>query len=136
ETHHREYPGIIWQAPACNFQFSKSAIVIEVSVIKMICSCEVCFAGTWTNAKCLLDRCFRCRQPRKSMVEPKEVKVVMSRGEEAVSFEKRRIGRYRLVQEGDYLQQVLLRRPAATSSECLGARLELQCDEFVGELDL
>src|SRR5204863_4868392 len=48
-TGHREYPGIIWQAPACNFQFSQSAIVVEVSIIKMMCSCEVCFAGIWTN---------------------------------------------------------------------------------------
>src|SRR5438093_11147967 len=73
-TGHREYPGIIWQAPACNVQFSQSAIVIEVSIIKMICSCEMCFAGIRTNAKCFLDGCFRCRQPRRSMVKPIEVK--------------------------------------------------------------
>src|SRR6266704_5336934 len=54
-THHREYPGIIWQAPACDCQFSQCAIVVEVSIIKMMCSCEVCFAGIWTNAKCFLD---------------------------------------------------------------------------------
>src|SRR5439155_11793610 len=136
ETHHREYPGIIWQAPACNFQFSKSAIVIEVSVIKMVCSCEVCFASTWTNAKCLLDRCVGFRQLGQSMVEPKEVKVVMSRGEEAISFEKRRIARHRLVQEIDYLQHVLLRRPAANSPNIIGARIELEGDEIVGGLFL
>src|SRR5262245_12538480 len=28
ETHQREYPGIIRQAPACNFQFNQSGIVI------------------------------------------------------------------------------------------------------------
>src|SRR6266480_1139464 len=97
ETHHREYPGIIWQAPACNFQFSKSAIVLEIAVIKVKCSCEVCFAGIWTNAKCFPDGCFRCRQPPGSMIA-NEVKLVMSRGEEAIGFEKRRIARHRLVQ--------------------------------------
>src|SRR5438034_2327966 len=44
-THQREYPGIIWQAPACNFELSQSAIVVEVSAIKVVCSCEVRFAG-------------------------------------------------------------------------------------------
>src|SRR6266576_2150804 len=58
-THHREYRGIIWQGPSCNFQFSQSAIVIEVSVIKMLCSRTVCFAGIWTDAKCFPKGCFR-----------------------------------------------------------------------------
>src|SRR5437667_377229 len=57
-THQREYPGIIWQAPACNFELSQSAIVVEVSAIKVVCSCEVRFAGIWADAKCVLDSCF------------------------------------------------------------------------------
>src|SRR5438046_9116993 len=59
KAHHREYPGIIWQAPACDFQFSQCAIVVEVSIIKTMCSCEVCFAGSCANAKCVLACCFR-----------------------------------------------------------------------------
>src|SRR6476620_889852 len=85
-THHREYRGIIWQAPACNFQFSQSAIVIEVSVIKMLCSRTVCFARIWTDAKCFPDGCFRRRQPRRSMVKAKEVELVMNQGELAIGF--------------------------------------------------
>ena len=58
ETRYRKYPRIIGQGLAGNFQFSQSAIVIEVSVIKMIRSCEVCFAGIWTDAECFLNGCF------------------------------------------------------------------------------
>src|SRR6266568_2551467 len=78
----------------------------------------------------------RCRQPRRSMVEPKQAKPVMSRGEEAISFEKRRIARHRLVQEIDYLQHVLLRRPAANSPNIIGARIELESHEIGGWLFL
>ena len=70
------------------------------------------------------------------MVEPKEVKLVMSHGEEAISFEKRRIARHSLVQEIDYLQHVLLRRPAANSPNIIGARIELESDEIGGGLFL
>src|SRR6266568_3764339 len=78
----------------------------------------------------------RCRQPRRSMVEPKQAKPVMSRGEEAISFEKRRIARHRLIQEIDYLQHVLLGRPAANSPNIIGARIELESNEIVGGLFL
>src|SRR5205814_4674294 len=54
-AHQPEHPGIIRQAPACNFQFSQSAIVIEVSLIKMARSCKVCFARIWTDAKGFAD---------------------------------------------------------------------------------
>ena len=54
----RNIRGFIGQRLAGNFQFSQSAIIIEVSVIKMLCSCEVCFAGIWTDAKCFLNGCF------------------------------------------------------------------------------
>src|SRR5437763_14335298 len=58
-TGHREYPGIIWQAPACDFQFIQCAIVVVVSVRKNRCWCEVCLACIWTNANCFLVGCYR-----------------------------------------------------------------------------
>ena len=54
----RNIRGSLGKRLACNFQFSQSAVVIEVSIIKMIRSREVCFAGIWTNAKCFLNGCF------------------------------------------------------------------------------
>src|SRR5438067_2576306 len=97
ETRYSKYPRIIWQRLASNFQFSQSALVIEVPIVKVIRSRPVCFAGIWTDAKCFLNGCFRCRQPPGSMVIAKEVKLVMMHGELAIRFEKRRIARHSLV---------------------------------------
>src|SRR5438067_7309853 len=119
-TGHREYPGIIWQAQACNFQFSESAIVVQVSIIKVRCSCEVCLPAIWTDAKCFLDGCFRCRQPRRSMVKPKEVKLVMNHRELAIGLEKRWVARHRLVQQIDCVQRIL--PPPGNSPNIAGAR--------------
>src|SRR5262245_11766541 len=85
-THQKEYPGIIWQTSVCNFQFSQSALIIEVPIIKMPCSHEVGFAGIWTDAKCFLNGCFCCCQPRRSMV--REIKLVMVHREIAIRIEK------------------------------------------------
>ena len=69
----------------------------------MLRSCEVCFAGIWTDAKCFLNGCFCRRQSRRSMVKIKEVKLVMRQGELAIGFEKRWIARHSLVQQIDCL---------------------------------
>ena len=72
----------------------------------MKCSREVCFAGIWTDAKCFLDGCFRCRQPRRSMVKRQRSKAGHeSLSELAIGFEKRWIARHRLVQQIDCLQR-------------------------------
>src|SRR4029077_15531998 len=102
-TRYAKYPRIVGQRLACNFQFSQSALVIKISIIKMKRSREVCFAGIWTDAKCFLDGCFRCRQPLGGMVEAKEVNLVMSRSERAIGFKKRWIARYSRVQQIDSL---------------------------------
>ena len=94
---------MVGQGLAGNFQFSQSALVIEVSVIKMLCSCKVCFPGVWTNAKCLLNGCFCQGQPRRSMVVGKEVNLVMTQSERAIGLEKRWIARHSLVQQIDCL---------------------------------
>ena len=57
-TRYSKYPRIVGQRLAGNFQFSQSAVVIEVSIIKMKRSREVCFAGIWTDAECFLNGCF------------------------------------------------------------------------------
>ena len=80
----------------------------------MLRSREVCFAGIWTDAKCLLNGCFCRRQPRRSMVKFKEVKLVMSKGERAIGFEKRWIARHSLVQQIDSLQP----RISAAAAAC------------------
>src|SRR6266481_8013278 len=64
------------------------------------------------------------------MVKAKEVKLVMSPGEQVISFEKRRIARHRLVQQIDCLQHV--RHLEGNSKEISGARTELESDEIGG----
>ena len=64
----------------------------------------------------------------------KEVKLVMSQGQPAIGFEKRRIARHRLIQQIDYLQQ--FRRPPLESPNIIGTRIELERNEIVGGLFL
>src|SRR4030095_10522097 len=67
------------------------------------------------------------------MVKAKEVKLIMNPGERAIGFEKRRIPRYRLVQQIDCRQRV--RVPAkARPNDIIGARIELESDEISGWL--
>src|SRR5437763_1320131 len=86
---------------------SASAHRSQGYIIRVKCSCEVCFAAIWTDAKCFLDGCFRCRQSRRSMVKPKEVKLVMNHRELAIGLEKRWVARHRLVQQIDCVQRIL-----------------------------
>src|SRR5439155_22184194 len=67
------------------------------------------------------------------MVKAKKVNLVMNPGESAIGFEKRRIPRYRLVQQIDCPQRV--RVPAkAGPNDTIGARIELEGDEISGWL--
>src|SRR5438876_3988582 len=67
------------------------------------------------------------------MVKAKKVNLIMNPGERAISFEKRRIPRYRLVQQIDRPQRV--RVPAkARPNDIIGARIELESDEITGWL--
>src|SRR4029077_13015342 len=88
ETLQLEYPGIIGQSLAGNLQLSQSAVIIEISPIKIPRTREVCFTRIGTKASCRLNGCFRQRQALRSMVEAKKVKRVMSVGELAICPEK------------------------------------------------
>src|SRR5882762_7330754 len=67
------------------------------------------------------------------MVKAKKVNLIMNPGERAISFEKRRIPRYRLVQQIDCPQRV--RVPAkARPNDIIGARIQLESDEITGWL--
>src|SRR5437773_1745089 len=106
ETFQLEYSGIIGQRLASSFQFSQSAVVIEVSTIKIPRDCEMCVACIGTEANRGRDRGFCHGQAIRSMVVAKEVKYIMSIGELAIRFEKGRIMRDCLVQQADRLQQI------------------------------
>src|SRR4029450_9225344 len=88
ETLQLEYPGIIGQSLAGNSQLGQSAVIIEVSPIKIPRTREVRFTRIGTKASCRLNGCFRQRQALRSMVEAKKVKRVMSVGELAIRPEK------------------------------------------------
>ena len=46
-----EYPGIIGQGPTGNHQFSKSAVVVEISLIKILRPRKMRFTGIWTETR-------------------------------------------------------------------------------------
>src|SRR5437867_12444442 len=94
---------------------------------------EMRFTIIWTKAKCGLNGCFCWRQPRRSMVKSREVKLVMSPGELTIRIEKRSIARHSLVQQIDCLTEI--RHPAAKGcprKHMTGARIEIESDEIAG----
>src|SRR6266513_2365631 len=58
ETGQPEYPRIIRQRLAGNFQFSQSTVIIEVSPIKVLPTREVSFTSIRTEARGRLKGCF------------------------------------------------------------------------------
>src|SRR5262245_54408841 len=88
-----EYPRIVRQRLAGNFQFSQSTVVIVVGPIKIPPTREMRFTGVRTKARGSLKGCFCQRHPRRCMVEAIEIKRVMSEGELVIRIEKRWIAR-------------------------------------------
>src|SRR5438067_13940307 len=60
ETGEIEYPRIIGQSLAGNFQFSQGTAIIAISPIKILRTREVRFTRIRAKAKCRLNRCIRC----------------------------------------------------------------------------
>ena len=83
-----EYPGIVGQTPACNFQFSQRAVIIEVSSIKIFCPRQMRLACVRLETKSRLDGCFRQRQARRSMIMANDIKEIMDPDELAIGLEK------------------------------------------------
>src|SRR5581483_9394103 len=79
-----EYPRVVRQSPAAEFQFGKSAFVVEVSPIKILGAGEVGFTGIWIKTRRRLDCGFGQGQARCSMIETKPIKLVVSPGELAI----------------------------------------------------
>ena len=89
------------------------------------------FSRIRPQAECGLNRRFRQRQPRRSVVGAEEVKQIVRVSQLAVSEEKLRITRYRLVQQINSLQQILSGSGGETcrKNESLGATVEIErCD--------
>jgi hypothetical protein len=59
ETLQLEYPRIIGQSLPGNSQLSQSAVIIEISPIKILRTREVRFTRIGTKASCRLNGCFR-----------------------------------------------------------------------------
>src|SRR3954447_3530166 len=94
-----DYSRVIGQALRGNFQFSQSAIVIEISPIKILGAREVRFPSVRLETRRRLDRRFRLGEARRSMVEADEISAVMSESEQAIRLEKRWIACDSLVQQ-------------------------------------
>src|SRR5882724_246054 len=123
-----EYPKIIGQGLASNFQFSQSAIVIEVASIEISGTCEVCFTCIGPEAKRRFDGRSRQGQAVGSMVEAKGIKRVMRVSELTIRLEIRWVMCDSLVQQIGRLEEIRFR---ATAKACrqkkiFGARVEIE----------
>ena len=76
---------------ACNVELSKSLVMVEVSIIKILRTGEVCFSCVGIETKCRVNRRLRQAQPGRRVVVPEEIELVVRRGELAVRLQKRRI---------------------------------------------
>src|SRR5262245_29735659 len=94
-----DYSRIIGQTLRLNFKFSQSAIIIEISPIKILGAREVGFPSTRFETRCRLDRRFRLGEARRSMVEADEINAAMSHSEQAIGLEKRWIPHDSLIEQ-------------------------------------
>ena len=67
-----------WAGSCSNLQFRQGPIEIEVSPVKVLCPRKVRFTRVRMEAKRTLNRRFRQPQTIASMIQPKEVKEVVS----------------------------------------------------------
>src|SRR5882724_734737 len=88
ETLQAENTVIIGQGLSGYFQFGQGAVIIEIASIKVFGACQMCLTRIWMEAKCRLNCRFSQCQPGRRMVVTKEIKKVVSRGEQAIRFEK------------------------------------------------
>src|SRR5205807_1175335 len=85
------------------------------------------FSITRVKVNCALDGRFSQRQPRRSMVEAKKIKLVMSARELAVGLKKGGIARNGLVQQVDCLQQIRFQRTTQTQhKKIIGSIVEIK----------
>src|SRR4029077_14604770 len=99
----REYPVLARQALAGNFQLAQSAVIIEVTPIKIAGARQMGFTGVGTEASRRLQSCFGFRQVRRGMVK-NTVNVDFSEGELAICLEEQWITRHSLLQQIDRVQ--------------------------------
>src|SRR5713101_4109183 len=68
QTALKKYPPIIGQGLASKFQFGQSAVIIAVSLIKILPACQVRFTGIWTESRRCLNGRISQRQARGCMI--------------------------------------------------------------------
>src|SRR5215472_2980993 len=94
-----DYSRIIGQTLRGNFKFSQSAIIIEISPIKILGAREVGFPSVRSETRRRLDGRFRLGEARGSMVEADKINAAVSHSEQAIGLEKRWITHDSLVQQ-------------------------------------
>src|SRR5262249_6754796 len=128
----------IWKRLTRDAQFSESAIVVEVSPIKILGGREVGFTGVRTETKRNKDRRFCQRQTFGRMIIAEVVKTVMSMRELAIRFEKRRVMHDSLIQKIGRIQQICSSANirACHQKKILGATVKVESGEISGWLSL
>jgi hypothetical protein len=83
-----EYLRVIWQSLVGKSHFTQSAIVIEVSPVKIPRPCKMRFARVGAKTKGRLDGRFRHGKARGRAIVTKEIKGVINIGNLAICSEK------------------------------------------------
>src|SRR5438034_4001319 len=112
DPHQSEYSRLIGQGVAGNFQFGQRAVIISITSIEMHRLCEVRFARIRLQTKSGIDRVLRHGQPSWGMVDPIEIKLIMSKGQLAIRIEKRWVARDSPVQQIDSLPKIQYLAPS------------------------
>src|SRR5262249_21137518 len=93
-----EYTRIIRQSLTRSFEFCESALIVEISAIKILSACPVCFPCPGRKPKRRIDRCLSQCQARRGMVNAQKREAIMGVSELTVCLEKRRVAGDGLVQ--------------------------------------
>src|SRR5262249_17085976 len=97
-SHQLRYPEIIGQGLTGNFQFGQSAVVVAVSLVRVLGRRLMRFTRIGTKPSRGVDGSLGGGQTRGCRIVANEINVVVSGGELAIGIEKRWVMRNSLVQ--------------------------------------
>src|SRR5882724_4230344 len=135
DSHHLKHARVVGKSLASDFQFGQRAVIIAITSIEMHRLCEVRFARIRLQTKSGIDRVLRHGQPRGGMVDPFEIKLIMSKGQLAIPIVKRWVARDSPVQQIDSLREILW-SAVFPRKNIIGARIKIESNEIAGRFAL
>src|SRR6266498_5216801 len=134
DPHHLKSARVVRKSLASDFQFGQRAVIISITSIEMPRLCEVRFARIRLQTKRGIDRVLRHGQLRGSMVDPIEIKLIVSKGQLAIRIQKRWVARDSPVQQIDCLPIIRFKR--FPKKDVIGARIKIESNEIAGRAAL